>query len=76
MENLFLVGMPPKIEEQLRSRWKLKTGDVFDTSYVKDFTKKEFIPTLQNAGVRGGKFSFQMKPNRELHVVQLTLKVE
>ena len=76
MGSFVLIGLPPKIEEHLRSRWKLKAGDVFDVAYAKDFVRKEFVPILQSGGILGRKISSQMKPNHELHMVEFTLKVE
>jgi outer membrane protein assembly factor BamA len=76
MGSFLIIGLPPKLEERLKERWKLKSGNVFDSVYAKDFVKKEFIPTLQSGGVRAAKISFQTVPNRNLHVVDFTLKVE
>jgi len=76
MGSFLLIGLPPKIEEHLRTQWKLNAGDVFDAGYAKDFVKKEFLPALQSGGFLGRKISSQMKPNHELQTVEFTLKVE
>jgi outer membrane protein assembly factor BamA len=71
MGQFVLLGVPPGLQERLGSRWKLKAGDAFDASYPMEFVTKEVFPALHGAKVRT-----VAAPNREQHVVDITLKVE
>lgn len=41
MGNLILNGLPEKELERAQKRWKLKPGDIFDGSYINEFTRTE-----------------------------------
>jgi outer membrane protein assembly factor BamA len=75
MGNFAITGLPPKIGESLTKRWRLKAGDVYDAAYPLDFVKKEVFPAAQGAGLRGAKVAVQTVPNREQHVMDVTVKV-
>jgi outer membrane protein assembly factor BamA len=44
MGNFVADGLPQNIEDALRKKWKLKSGEVFDASYFTDFLRKELAP--------------------------------
>ncbi len=76
MGNFVVTGVSEKVAERLKDRWKLKMGDVYDGSYPMDFVKKEVFPAVQSGGARGPKVGVQTVPNREQHVMNVTVKVE
>ena len=75
MGNLTISGVPQKVADHLKDRWRLKPGDVYDGSYLMDFVNKEMFPALRG-GPRTPKVGLLAAPNREQHVVDVTVKVE
>lgn len=75
MGSFAITGLPPKVEESLTKRWRLKPSDVYDATYPLDFVKKEVFPAVQAAGLRDAKVAVQTVPNREMHVMNVTVKV-
>ncbi len=74
--GIFTVsGVPQKVAEHLKDRWRLKPGDVYDGTYPTDFVKKEVFPAVQGAGARGAKVGVLATPNREQRVMDVTVKV-
>ncbi|MEW6125642.1 MAG: POTRA domain-containing protein [Acidobacteriota bacterium] len=47
-------GLPMGEAEKLQKRWRLKTGEIFDTTYLDDFLNKDLDPKLNArlAGIR------------------------
>jgi outer membrane protein assembly factor BamA len=76
MGNITVSGVPQKVADRLRERWRLKPGDVYDGSYPMDFVNKEVFPAVRVAGGRGPKVGVFNAPNREKHVVDVMVKVE
>jgi outer membrane protein assembly factor BamA len=76
MGNFVVTGVSQKVADRLKDRWKLKTGDVYDGSYPMDFVKKEVFPAIQDGSAHGAKVGLQSTPNREQHVMSVTVKVE
>ena len=40
-------GVPQKVADHLKDRWRLKPGDVYDGTYPTDFVKKEVFPAVR-----------------------------
>jgi hypothetical protein len=59
-----------------RLRWKLKTGEVFDASYLSNFLKKELSSALANSKVRRAKISSTLVPNQSQSTVDVVLLSE
>jgi outer membrane protein assembly factor BamA len=76
MGSFQVSGVLPATAERLKSRWRLKTGDVFDGSYSGEFTNKELQLALQGAGKVPVKFRVMTVPNREVHVVDVSYRFE
>jgi len=76
MGNFLVSGLPPDAAERLKKRWRLKPGEVFDASYMDDFSKKELPSLLQGIINRGSKLQFTTSPDREHHIVDVTFRVE
>jgi len=76
MGSLLIFGLPPKTVDRLKDRWRLKPGDVYDATYPMDFVKKEVFPAVRGVGGRGPKVGVQAAPNREQHVMDVTVRIE
>ncbi len=48
MGQLTFNGLPQTDAERLQKRWKLKPGDIFDSSYLSEFLVKELDPKLNS----------------------------
>jgi outer membrane protein assembly factor BamA len=48
MGTLTVNGLPEAEAARLKSKWKLQTGDIYDSSYTKDFLKKA-MPEMRGA---------------------------
>lgn len=76
MGNFQVSGVPPPAVERLKSRWRLKEGDIFDGSYPGEFTSKELHVALQGVGKAPTKFKVMTVPDRERHVVNVSYQFE
>jgi outer membrane protein assembly factor BamA len=76
MGNFQVLGLPPAAVDHLKSRWRLKTGDIFDGSYPGEFTSKELHEALQGTGKVPMKFKAMTVPDRERHVVDVSYQFE
>jgi outer membrane protein assembly factor BamA len=76
MGNFQISGVPTATADRLKSRWKLKTGDVFDGSYPGEFTNKELHLALEEARKVPVKFRVMTVPDREAHVVDVSYRFE
>ena len=75
MGSITVSGVPQKTADHLKERWRLKPGDVYDGSYPMDFVNKEVFPAVRVGGPRGPKVGVLTAPNRELHIMDVTVKV-
>jgi hypothetical protein len=69
-------GFSSALAERLQSRWKLKTGEVFDASYLSNFLKKELSSALANSKVHRAKISSTLVPNQSQSSVDVVLLSE
>lgn len=69
-------GFSSALAERLQSRWKLKTGEVFDASDLSDFLKKELSSALANSKGRRAKISSTLVPNQAQSTVDVVLLSE
>ena len=76
MGNFQVSGVQAAIADRLKSRWRLKTGDVFDGSYPGEFTNKELLLAFEGTGKVPLKFRVTTVPNREVHVVDVSYRFE
>ena len=70
------VGLPAELAGLLSQKWRLKAGDVFDASYIEEFTKKDAASVIQSTIKPGTKLSFTNTPNREQHTVDVIFRVQ
>jgi outer membrane protein assembly factor BamA len=76
MGNFQVSGLLPAAVDRLKSRWRLKPGDVFDGSYPAEFGTKELHLALQGPGKVPTKIKVMTIPNREAHVVDVSYQFE
>jgi outer membrane protein assembly factor BamA len=69
-------GFSSGLAERLQSRWRLKSGEIFDASYLSDFLKKELASALANSKGRRAKVSSTVVPNQSQHTVDVVLLSE
>jgi outer membrane protein insertion porin family len=76
MGSFQAAGLPQAVAERLKSKWRLKTGDVFDMSYLSEFTKTDAPSALAGTLTRSSKIKITTLPNKEQHVVDITFQLE
>ena len=76
MGILTIIGLPENVAAQLREKWKLKTGDVYDASYLKEFMKQQLAQIMKVNGITLKKFSSQIKTDPTNLAINLTLNFE
>jgi outer membrane protein assembly factor BamA len=69
-------GFSSALAERLQSRWKIKSGEIFDASYLSDFLKKELASALANSKGRRAKISSTVVPNQSQLTVDVVLLSE
>ena len=69
MGNLSVVGLPPQQMADFQSAWKIKPGDVYDTTYTSTFLRQN--TALRSLSGYAGKFQFKADTNT--HVVDVTI---
>jgi outer membrane protein assembly factor BamA len=70
MGRLEFAGIRESDAEMLARRFRLKQGDVFDASYVREFQSKELLPLKTTSGARA---SVQMNVDRATSLVHLQI---
>jgi outer membrane protein insertion porin family len=78
MGELTVTGLNEVDANNLRGRWRLLHGDVYDEGYLEEFVKKQ-LPEFQKDALRAGrplpalKLLSKAAPDREKHTVDVTL---
>lgn len=82
MGQLITRGFSETETKDLKSRWALKTGEVFDDGYSEEFSKKHFGEVLKNnffrrqaEGKPAPNLKWGSKANREALTVDVTLEL-
>ncbi|MBV9923555.1 MAG: hypothetical protein JOZ96_00835 [Acidobacteria bacterium] len=81
MGELVITGLGEAETNNLRGRWRLLSKEVYDEGYVDEFVKKNVVEFQKDAARAGNpmpalKVVFQAKPDREKHLVDVTLNVK
>jgi outer membrane protein assembly factor BamA len=78
MGNLTITGLPEETIANLRAKWRLQPGDVYDDSYLKTFLDTQVFrdqtvaALLRKEGLT--KSDTSVKTDRDKHTVAVTLK--
>jgi outer membrane protein assembly factor BamA len=81
MGDLTINGLDEVATNNLRGRWRLLHREVYDEGYVEEFVRKS-VPEFQRDAARSGnplpalKVSSQAKPDRDKHLVHVTLDIK
>jgi outer membrane protein assembly factor BamA len=77
MGVLTVSGFDDKSAERIRKVWRLKAGDIYDASYLKEFGKKGLPEALSGspAAVRSGRISMSMRPNQNTTAADIDVSV-
>jgi hypothetical protein len=70
------VGMTPAAAERLKGKWRLKTGDIFDASYISEFLKKDAPGALQGSLTHSSKMKTYTLLNKEQHLVDVRFELQ
>jgi hypothetical protein len=71
MGTLTVAGLAAADANRLKEKWTLRSGDVYDASYVDEFLKKNLM-TVARPGTMW-KIETAVKPDRQKLVVDVTL---
>ena len=69
-------GFPAEATEKLLSRWKLKPGDIFDSSYPNAFLSREAGAFVPRSGSKPPKITMPESLDSVAHTVNVTLRLE
>ena len=76
MGDLVIVGLSEADARGLRERWKLKKGDVYDATYLKEFLKAVIPGVMTRLGPGAGRIHTDMKPDRQNLTVDVTISLK
>lgn len=76
MGKLEIIGLPENDSKRMLSKWQLRAGAVFDTSYFEEFTKKAMEGFNPRAGSLPRGVKTNAKPNRQTQTVDVTIQFE
>lgn len=76
MGSLSISGVPQALADQIKGRWKLKLGDVYNQDYINEFAKKDLMAALQGLLKPGAKLGISAKPDRAQHTVDVTYMIQ
>lgn len=75
MGSFVVTGVKPEVAEKIEKLWKLKPGDIYDGTYLKEFLAKDLGTGLLSTGMRKVRVMSHVAPNREQHVVDVTVNL-
>lgn len=73
MGTLTISGLSESEIKRLNARWKLKAGDVYDGTYLKEFLKKELRDELRASGSTPKKIDTSVQADREKLTVDVAI---
>ena len=76
MGALIITGLPPADREQLKSKWTLPGGAIFDDSYLDEFkqnTVRPFATAMTSRSRIRAKYDFETKPDVRKQTVDVVI---
>jgi outer membrane protein assembly factor BamA len=73
MGTLTISGLSESEIKRLNARWKLKLGDVYDGTYLKEFLKKDLRDELRASGSTPKKIDTSVQADREKLTVDVVI---
>jgi len=74
MGDFSISGAPAAVS--LKSKWKLKAGEIYDASYLMEFMNTQLGPSLPRSGERLPKIQPSVQPDRAAHTVNVSIQVQ
>jgi len=68
-------GADDKVADRIRKAWRLKTGDVYDSSYMKEFMKKDYFAAIAGSPLASPSAhpSISIRPNANTLTVDVVI---
>jgi len=76
MGEFSVKGLPAQTAERLKNWWKLRSGDIYDASYMSEFLKTQMGPALGTSGGKTQKIQTSVRPDRVSHTVDVLIEVQ
>lgn len=76
MGTLIITGLTPADRQQLKSKWTLATGVIFDDSYLDEFkqnTVRPFVAAMTNRTRTRAKYDFETRPDLRKQTVDVVI---
>jgi outer membrane protein assembly factor BamA len=74
MGELSITGT--SVAEGLKSKWRMKSGDVFDASYLSSFLENELRPLLPHSGGKPVKVHTGIQPDSSKQTVNVSIELQ
>jgi outer membrane protein assembly factor BamA len=74
MGDFSISGAPAAVS--LKNKWRLKTGEIYDASYLMEFMKTQLGPSLPRSSERPPKIQTSVQPNRAGQTVNVSIQVQ
>ncbi len=77
MGALTVSGFDDQISDRIRKAWRMKAGDIYDTSYPKEFGRKGLTGALSGSPAAGrlGRISMSQHPNQDALTVDMAISL-
>jgi outer membrane protein assembly factor BamA len=75
MGMITVSGADDKVAEKIRKAWRLKAGDIYDASYMKEFVRKDFSAAIAGSPLASPSAhpAISMHPNANTLTVDITI---
>ena len=76
MGMLTIAGLSEDRTNELKSKWKLQPGMVYDDSYLREYFKKDFVLNASEIGTPPKEISSELKLNRQKFIVDVIISLK
>ncbi len=73
MGTFTVSGPPPAVVQQIQSKWRLKPGAIYDSTYWHDFSTKDLPSLLAAAQLHMTSIQLEPRLNRDQLTVDVSL---
>ena len=70
------TGVPEILANKLKAAWRLRAGQIYDTSYEKTFFQQDMVEVMRPSAMSRFTPSLNRKINAETHVVDVELEIK
>jgi outer membrane protein assembly factor BamA len=75
MGQIILTGLKEKDSEQLKEKWQLKQGDIYNASYLGEYLKKTLTGRKIGSGSKSVDIETSINPDRQRHIVDVKITI-